>query len=306
MTNSRHILITGGSGLLALNWAISQRNDYSVTLGVNKRNIELAGVRSIQLPINSTESIVSYINNIKPEILIHTAGLTNVEKCESFPELAQYVNVELSKNVTDACVQTGVKLVHISTDHLFTGEVSLLSELDKPDPLNIYGATKVEAEKYVLEKCPGALIIRTNFFGWGMKYRESFSDMIIKNLRNNKSLTLFTDVFYTPILIETLTNIVHELCDSGEQGIYNIVGGERVSKLEFAYETARHFSLDKDLIVPGSILEKTNLVRRPHDMSLSNSKLCKFLGKNVDSLESQLELLCKQEQNGIAKELEKL
>jgi UDP-4-amino-4,6-dideoxy-N-acetyl-beta-L-altrosamine transaminase/dTDP-4-dehydrorhamnose reductase len=297
------ILITGGSGLLALNWAIAQRKKYSVILGINRRNIELAGVKSIQLPIESVDSIVESLNNIKPKFLIHTAGITSVEKCESDPDLAHYVNVELSKNVTEACIKTGVKLVYISTDHLFSGRTSRLSELDKPNPKNVYGETKAEAEKYIVDKCPNALIVRTNFFGWGLKHRESFSDRIINSLRNKKAITLFKDVYYTPILIETLSNIVHELCDSEEQGIYNVVGDDRISKLDFGYKIARHFSLDTNLIIPESISKKENLVQRPHDMSLSNSKLCKFLGRNIGDLESQLDSLYRQEQTGIAREL---
>jgi len=300
------IIITGGSGLLAINWAIAQRTKYSVTLGMNKRNVTLKGVKSVKFPMTSINSIVDYLNSNKPTLFIHAAGLTNVEKCESEPDLANFVNVELSRNVADACAITGTKLVLISTDHLFSGKNSLASESDELEPLNVYGATKAEAESYASEKCPNALIVRTNFFGWGLKYRKSFSDMIINALRNNKKITLFEDVFYTPILIETLANTIHQLAESGAQGVYNVVGDERISKLEFGYKLARCFSLDPDLISPLSISEKNDLVRRPHDMSLSNSKTCKYLGKKIGDIESQLNILYKQEQLGLVKELEKL
>lgn len=306
MTTKKNILITGGSGLLAINWAVSQRNNYSITLSLHRRKIVLSGVNCFQLSLESVDSILEFLNVNQPDLLIHTAGLTNIEMCEAEPDLARYINVELSKNITDACASLGIKLVHISTDHLFSGEVALVSENNQLRPQNIYATTKAEAEKYVFDNCPDALIIRTNFFGWGLKYRESFSDMIINSLSNNKSIMLFQDVFYTPILIETLSGIVHELDESGTKGIYHVVCNERLSKLEFGYKIAERFGLNSKLIISGSIKQNSGLVKRPMDMSLSNVKLCDFLDREIGSVESQLNILHHQQQKGITRELREI
>ena len=136
-------------------------------------------------------------------IVVHAAGMTSVEECEAKPDLARHINVDLAGNVAKACAKLGLPLIHISTDHLFSGEMPFLAETSPVTPVNVYGRTKAEAELQVLEAHPLALVIRTNFYGWGTSYRRSFSDVIIETLRSGRELNLFKDVFYTPILVET-------------------------------------------------------------------------------------------------------
>jgi dTDP-4-dehydrorhamnose reductase len=114
---------------------------------------------------------------------------------------------------------------------------------------------------------------------------------------------LFQDVFYTPILVETATRAIHDLIDCGATGIFNVVGGERISKAEFGFKVAKVFNLDSSLIHSGFQRDKLSLVPRPGDMSLSNKKLCKMLGREFSSVTDQLSRLQLQEQDGVAREL---
>lgn len=300
------ILFTGGSSLLALNWALAHRDRYSVILGLHEREIALAGVQSTRVDLESVDHLLRTFEAAQPQVVIHMAGLTSVEQCEAKPDLAKHVNVQLATNVAQACIKHGLPLVHISTDHLFAGAAALVDETYPVQPINVYGRTKAEAEVRVLEIHPTAMLIRTNFYGWGTSYRHSFSDVIIETLRSGKELTLFQDVFYTPILVETVALAVHDLINLKAAGIFHVVGDERISKHEFGLKLAQEFKLDATLIKPGYITDQVSLVRRPHDMSLSNQKTRKLLGRKLGEVGEHLARLHQQEQNWLARELQKL
>lgn len=300
------VLFTGGSGLLALNWALAHRNRHSFILGLHKREISLAGVQSTKIDLESVDHLTRTFETVQPQIVIHTAGLTSVEKCEATPDLAKHVNVQLASNVAQACAQHGLPLVHISTDHLFAGVASLADEACPVQPINVYGRTKAEAEARVLEAHPAAMVIRTNFYGWGTSYRRSFSDVIIGALRAGKELSLFQDVYYTPILIKIAAQAAHELINLKASGIFHVAGDERISKYEFGLRLAREFKLDASLIKPGYITDQVSMVQRPHDMSLSNQKTCELLGRKLGGVDEHIASLHRQQQNGLAQEVQKL
>ena len=296
----KKILFTGGSGLLALNWAIQVCQDFDVVLGLHQREIILNGVESFKISLESEIEFSKYVDIIKPDLVVHAAAMTNVDQCEALPELANKINYEAAKFVSDVCLKNNIDLIFISTDHLFDGSVSNVSENHVKNPLNCYGRTKSLGEDYIHFNNPNALIIRTNFYGWGTSYRQSFSDFVIDNLRKGKNITLFNDVFYTPILIETLVETVMELYLNNAKGIFNVVGNNRVSKLEFGLELANVFGLDIDLIKEGSIKDNKDLVKRPKDLSLSNSKSNHFLKKEIINLSDQIAMLHDSERNKIS------
>ena len=300
------VFITGGSGLLALNWALAIRESHAVTLCLHERMISLAGVQTQKMELEPVEDLVRTFDDARISMVVHAAGFTNVEKCEAKPDLARHINVDFAGNVAKACAKLGLPLIHISTDHLFSGEMPMLAESSPVTPVNVYGKTKAEAELHVLEAHPLALLIRTNFYGWGTSYRCSFSDVIIEALRSGKDLNLFTDVFYTPILVNTVAIAAHDLIDTKVTGIVNIVGDERISKYEFGIRIAEEFGLDAGLIKPGLLADQVALVQRPYDMSLSNQKVSKLLGRKLGGVSEHLSELHKQEQNGFSQEMRSL
>jgi dTDP-4-dehydrorhamnose reductase len=303
---TQRILITGGSGLLALNWARAVSERCSVTLGLHNRQVVVSAARTRPIDIESVDSLARSIEETAVQFVIHTAGLTSVERCESKPELAHYVNVTIATNVAKACAIAGVGLVHISTDHLFSGQDAVVDENQQPAPINVYGQTKAEAERRVLDAHPQSLVIRTNFYGWGTSYRQSFSDIVINALRAGSDLTLFRDVFYSPILVETLALAVHELIEKKASGIFNVVGDERISKYDFGLKLSEVFGLELGRVRSGLFSDQRSLVHRPHDMSLSNQKVCNLLGRRLGDTKEQLARLYQQEINGFAQKMKTL
>jgi dTDP-4-dehydrorhamnose reductase len=302
----KKILFTGGSGLLATNWALSIINEFDIVLGLHQKQILLDGIQTLLVETETVSGFLSTLEELKPDIVIHCTALTNVEVCESDPELAWHVNVELAMNVAVACKQFGIQMVHVSTDHLFSGNTSLVSETEPPTPVNQYGKTKWEGEKAVLDVSENFLAIRTNFYGWGPSYRRSFSDMIIDNLRNGKRIQLFEDFYYTPILVEELAQTVMLLCQAKARGVFNVVGNERISKLDFGIRLAAQFGLNKNLIETSRFSERKDLVKRPQDLSLSNKKAELFLNRTIGDVNAGIEKLYRQAQSGIAAVMNKL
>jgi dTDP-4-dehydrorhamnose reductase len=306
MNKKPSIFLTGGSGLLALNWFFSKRNEFSVNLGLNERKIYPDGAHLLNLDFRSEYDVSSCLKALKPTYVIHTAGLTSVEKCEANPELAFQINVELAALIARVTKALSIPLVHISTDHLFNGCDAMYTEEHLPNAVNVYGQTKVLAENAVIQINPNALVIRTNFYGWGTSYRQSFSDQIIDSLRHNKEINLFCDVYYTPILAENLINIVHDLIDKKTCGIYHVVSDDRISKYDFGVLIAEQFGLNKSLINKTTLKSQLNLVKRPADMSLSNKKVTDLLGLNLGTVKQHVEQLCRQEIEARTKEIKLL
>jgi len=297
------IFITGGSGLLGVNWAVAMRDSHKIILGLNERDVSLEGVRTQKIDLESVEHITKAFEESGATTIVHAAGFTNVELCEENQVTARQVNINLANNVAKASAQMSLPLIHISTDHLHSGRLSMQNEGSTLSPMNVYGQTKAEAETYVLESNPSALVLRTNFFCWGTSYRHSFSDRIIASLRAGKKLKLFTDVYYTPILAEALANAAHDLVKLRVSGVVNIVGDERISKYHFGVKVAKAFGLDANLIIPNQFSDHVGLVQRPLDMSLLNHKACQLLGRKLGNVAEHLSELNVQEKNGRAREI---
>ncbi len=298
----QRILITGGSGLLGLNWACAIRNSCDVVLGLHDRQVTLTGVNTSPLNLQNKSDLEVKIKNISPDIIVHAAGMTNVDECENNPDFAYLCNRDLSGNVACVANKLNIKLIHISTDHLFNGDRMNVTEKEIPDPVNIYGKSKLAAEVLVNKISPDALIVRTNFFGWGSQVKQSFSDWIINNLRNKNTLSLFDDVFYTPIIVDFLAKHSLTLAGKGTSGIIHVVGDERISKYTFAREILKKFSLPLDLIVKSQVQSAELIAKRPADMSLSNNQASNILGYRLGSVAECVESLLEQEEKR-AKEL---
>ena len=248
MRGVSRILITGGSGLLAVNWAISLRDQYNITLALHKRNISLKDVKTSFIDIHTESVIEQFLVSENISTVINAAGITNIEQCEADPVMAGKVNRDCAELIARKCYELGVTFVQISTDHLFSGEQFLVDENNETCPINVYAKTKADAEVLILASNPKALILRTNFFGWGPPYRLSFSDRIIGSLEKGDKIGLFDDVFYTPIIASELAMIAHELVEGGASGVFNVVSDDRVSKFEFGLKIAKTFDLDSRLI----------------------------------------------------------
>ena len=299
----QRVVITGGSGLLAVNWACAVRDTWDVVLGTHQRSVRLAGATSESIDLDRPDVLLDKMTRLMPDLVVHTAALTNVDLCEDDRDAAYHNNAVIARNVAETTAKKKIPLVHISTDHLFSGQRSFYLERDLPEPLNEYGRTKALAESWVQAAHPAALIVRTNFFCWGHRRRQSFTDWLIDSMRRAQQITLFDDVFFTPILADALTHAVHDLVDQRASGIIHLVGHERISKYDFGILLARRFDLPVDSIMRGRLADANMKAARPRDMSLDSGRARQILNRSLGTVGEYFDELLRQEHAGRHAEL---
>lgn len=278
------LFITGISGLLGLNVALAAREQFEVSGSYLAHPMAAAGVRAYAVDARDAPALARVLARERPDVVLHTAGLSSVDGCEMDPGLAVDVNVAAARETARAARALGARFVHISTDHLWSGDRAWRTEEDALAPLNVYAKTKGEAEHAVLSEHPEALIVRTNFYGWGTRARRSFSDWVLRGLEEGRELTMFTDVYFTPILINDLAEMLFALMTRGASGVLHVAGGERVSKYEFTVRAAAVFGLSTDRVRAVSLDSVVLRAPRPRDMSLSCARAEALLGRPMPRL----------------------
>jgi dTDP-4-dehydrorhamnose reductase len=233
---------------------------------------------SLELDITDATEVLNLLSEIKPDVVIHTASETNVDKCEIEKEQAWKINVEGTRNIAEACQKVNAKLVYISTDYVFDGEKGFYNEEDKPNPVNYYGLTKLEGEKQVIEYCKNYAILRTSvLYGWH-PWKQNFATWIINKLKQQQEITVVEDHYNTPTLADNLAEMAIEVAEKDLRGLYHASGSERISRYEFAKQIAKTFDLNSDLIKPVKMDQLTAwIAKRPRDSSLNTNKIQKQL-----------------------------
>lgn len=282
------ILVTGVSGLLGLNFALQMRGRHAISGVFRSHPVALDGVHATALDVCDTAALDDRLAEVCPDAVLHAAGLTNVDACEDAPDLAIRLNVEAARAVATAARRAGARVVHVSTDQLFDGLSSFATEETPPAPINGYGRTKLAAEQAVREAAPDALIVRTNFYGWGTSIRPSFSDWILGAVERREPLTMFNDTYFTPILVNDLVERIVGLVERRVSGVVNVAGAERVSKHAFALCAADVFDLPSDRITGAPLASMGLRAPRPRDMSLDTSKAAALLGEAMPGLRDGL------------------
>jgi len=277
------IFITGATGYLGQNLSSIFKRKFYIYRGFNKQKIIKSN--EIKCNLRNLDKIKNFLklNNIK--FLIHCAGITDIELCEKNKKKCKAVNYFLTKKLVDICRYLKIKFIYISSDHLFDGKRPFKNEKEKTKPLNEYAKSKILSEEYIKKKLKNYLIIRTNFFGTSKSdIKKNFAQRIINDLKKNKRIYIFDDVYFSPISIIKLSRIICKLIWSKAKGTYNVSSDERISKHLYALKIANKFNLDQKLIIKSSIKDKSNskLVLRPLDMSLNNKKVKDYL--NIKSI----------------------
>ncbi len=186
---------------------------------------------------------------IKPDVVVHAATLTDVDKCELNKELAWKVNVEGTKNIVEAAKATGSFLIYISTDYVFGGENGRYKETQAPNPINYYGLTKLKAEEIVKTQKEYFIARPSVIYGsTPAAGKVNFALWLIETLRKGEHVKIVTDQWNTPTLNTNLAEMTLEVIERRLTGIYHLCGATRVSRFEFAEQIADVFNLDKGLI----------------------------------------------------------
>ncbi len=295
----KKILILGSSGLLGRNLCLYLKKNYEIFAHVNKRYVYFEGIKKFDFNFFNKKKLINFLIKYKPNIIINSTGITNVEDCEKDKLKAYKINVGANDLFSSLSLKYNFKFISISSDHLYgNNNKKKFSESDLTNPVNYYAYTKIKSENIILKNSNNSLILRTNFFGNGFHYRKSFSDQIIEKLNNGEKNFLFKDVFFNPVLISQLAKIISSLIQKNISGILNISSDEKISKYKFGLMIAKTLNLNPKLIKPITLSSKKKLKRRPKNMTLDNSVLKKILNIKKISLVHQIkELKCEKKIN---------
>jgi dTDP-4-dehydrorhamnose reductase len=243
---------------------------------------------SYSIDILNLELVKNFLYEQKPDIILNCSGLTSVEQCEANQELANFLHVLFPTELAKFTAQESIGNIHISTDHLWDGLKQFYSEEDPVNPINIYGETKARGEKEVVKTNPLSLILRTNFFGSGSEWRQSFSDWVISKLNKKQEFFGFEDIYYTPISVGYLLKFMNELFEIRYSGIIHVAGSERISKYEFILKMANQLNLNHSHCNKVKYSDVQQSVIRPMDMSLNTNRLSNVLNTNIPDVVSSL------------------
>ncbi|MCK5178865.1 MAG: SDR family oxidoreductase [Candidatus Omnitrophica bacterium] len=290
MTNvhGKRLLITGVSGLLGSNLAYCLRDDYEVCGLYHTHELDMDKVSAYKCDLRERPQVEEVMRSLSPDIVVHCAAQTNVEDCEGNPEKTEQINVSATRNIVDSLSGRPVKLVYISTDLVYDGIKGNFSEDDPAVPANVYARSKLGGEKEVL-KVPGALVLRTNFFGWSVFKERSLGEWVISNLKAQQEIKGFTDSKFSAIYTFDLAELMDEAIQKDLSGIYNLGSGSSLSKYDFAITIAGELGLNADLVTPTSIDNFGFKARRSKDLSLVVSKLENDAGRPSVLIERSIE-----------------
>lgn len=253
------------------------------------------------MDITDRNLTISKIRNVRPEVIIHSAALTDVDLCERQKSLAERVNVEGTINIVQAAKMVNAYLVYISTDYVFDGSKGMYIESDEPNPINIYGYTKLDGEKKITASELEFLIARASAICGSKPARGkvNFSLWMLEKLKKNEQVAALVDQYVSPTLNTNLAQMLLEACERRLKELLHTSGGTRISRYDFAIKLAETFDLNSDLIKPAYMSQMSWLAKRPKDSSLDISKASKILKTKPQEIEQALKTL-KEEVEAIA------
>jgi dTDP-4-dehydrorhamnose reductase len=292
------ILVTGSNGLLGqkLVELILTKEDHLIATAKSKLAIDLPRGEFRFLDITRLEEVEKVISETKPDVIINTAAMTQVDHCETEREKCWLNNVTAVENLVNTCEKTDTRLIHVSTDFIFDGTRGPLDELEKPNPLSYYGESKLAAEVAVQKSKTDWAILRTVLV-FGITKDMSRSNIVLwvkKSLEEGKTINVVNDQWRTPTLAEDLAIGCYLAATKKAKGIYNISGYEMMTPYDIAIATADFFRLDKSLIKQTDSTQFKQPAARPPKTGFIIDKARKELGYQPRNFKEGLALLARQ------------
>jgi len=281
------LLIIGGSGLVGSTLLQYASPNYNIHFTYNTNKITFDNINSTQINLLGNQKLITdLIKEVQPNIVVNTAAHSSVDLCETDHSIADKLHVDITQDITQACKDIDSKLVYISTDAVFQGELhKKYTELDQPNPINYYGKTKLQAEQITLNASSKNVVLRTAvIYGWNKKSR--FTNWIIQTLKENHVVDPFIDQYNTPTLVDDLAKSLLGIFEKNISGMFHATGKSCLNRYEFALILASTFGLDKKLIKSVTSKEKKQDAPRPTSTCLDSRKLEKLIDFNFSDIQS--------------------
>ena len=243
--------------------------------------------------LTNTTLLNKWLDEIRPDVVIHCAAITDVDFCEVNEGVATDLHIKTTKTIANYLTQSGGRLIYISTDSVFDGEEQgAYDEEATTNPLNVYAKTKLAGEQFVRSMDNG-LVLRTNIVGW-TESKTSFAEWVIERLVSQNSLNLFHDVYFSPLHVDSLSIILGRIIVHPIFGLYHCASRDAVSKYDFGQKIAEVLQLPSLNINKISVKEVQFKANRPKNMALNVEKIGLDLGCELPKAFEAIELMKRQ------------
>ena len=257
------VLVTGARGQLG----------YDVIKRLNELGIASQGVDIPDFDLTDREQTITYLQKSKPDVVVHCAAYTSVDKAEDEKELCYAINVDGTRAIAEACRKIDAKLVYISTDYVFDGEGTQPQREDKPtDPVNYYGYTKAQGEEAVRELLDKHFIIRTSWV-YG-KNGNNFVKTMLKLAQSKAEINVVDDQIGAPTYTKDLAVLICDLLQTTNFGTYHGVNSGYCSWYQFALAIFEHAGIEMK-VNPLPSWKYPTRAKRPLNSRLSTDNLVK-------------------------------
>jgi dTDP-4-dehydrorhamnose reductase len=277
------ILVLGSQGMLGSSLVpyLQSRGYYVLTQG-RKPGTDVC------FDLTEKKRVISSLNEIGADVIINLAALTNVDECERNPHLAYLSNVNIIENLIEGIKnsQTDTHFIQISTDQVYDG----LGPHTEQDVklMNYYSFSKYAGE--LAASYIPSTILRTNFFGISQcSGRKSFSDWIVQSLINGEKITVFSDIFFSPLSFYTLIHMIELVINKKISGTYNLGSRGCINKADFAFTLADVLQISKDNLHIGSSAHANLAAYRPQNMCMDSSLFEKTFEINLPTIREEIE-----------------
>ena len=302
----KKILVFGSGGLVGFKISnLIIDNDYEFFGTYNLRNPVFGDEKTMKLDVREYDKVKKLIENTKPDIIVNSCSLTGVDYCEKHEDEAFKLNVGFVSQLFSVCKNYNIKLVHLSSDSVFDGTKTIpYVEEDQPNPINVYGKTKYESEKIILQN-PNHLVVRaTVLYGWLPKFLAkcetssmkpmNFGQWLIQQLQNEKEIRIITDEISSPIIADDFAKAVLHLSVNNFGGLYHLAPDIIINRYEFSCKIAEKLSLNKNLIIPITNKELGRDANSGFNRCLNSQKARKQTGFSFMNLDESLNILKRQ------------
>ena len=255
------VLVTGAKGMLANALLPCLTSQHQVT-GVDLNDFDISQEAAVQ----------KAFRDLRPEFVYHLAAYTDVDGCEASPQLAMQVNADGTANLARSCAEIGAAMLYVSTDYVFDGSGQRpWREDDTPNPLSVYGKSKLQGEQAVAKYLKPHLIVRSSWL-FGPK-GKNFVSTILKLVAERDDLRVVSDQRGSPTYTRHLAVKLAELIDCKDYGIYHVTGSGSCSWFEFTQAILKSSGFNHVRVVPISTQESARRAPRPAFSVLENRRL---------------------------------
>lgn len=295
------VLVTGGSGMIGSKFVTDlSKAGNEVMYTYLSRDNSIEGGKAVKLDVSDRESVISVIEEFKPDLTIHCSAITKVDLCETDPDLTDRINVQGTKNVVDGCKKAGSKIIYISTSFVFDGTKEIYKEDDEPNAINQYGLTKLKGEEITKNSGQPFMIIRTDHpYRWSPLHIQKNNIMRMINLFEKKEkFREATDWFNTPTLVDNLVEATLKLIEKWEDGIYHVVGPDYISRYDLAMKVAESIDCDKSLVEKAKTTDFNIPTKRPN-VNMNNKKVQERTGVSMLGVKDGIRNVLSQREKSI-------